>query len=235
MEDDNIKKCPYCGEEIKASAVKCKHCKTFLQEENATKQQSTQNNTNKKVNAINWCMIPILIVFIAIYYFDLNEELELSEPISSNTQSELNITGKYSSDFGGYRALAYSFEENGNCLEKAVGKSLVKGIITYIEESSPYNRSDLYNISRQNPNLKFEVTNPTPQYNSYGTYCKADLIFKNYKSDTIAGYKGYGQNAKPYMMNNAYFTVTYSTSQLGDKYKAYVKNINGQSLEGYEE
>ncbi|MCM1264723.1 MAG: zinc ribbon domain-containing protein [Candidatus Gastranaerophilales bacterium] len=34
MSDDGNKHCPYCGEEIKATAKKCKHCGEFLNELN---------------------------------------------------------------------------------------------------------------------------------------------------------------------------------------------------------
>jgi hypothetical protein len=33
MNDNEYKNCPYCGEEIKAIAIKCKHCQSFLDKE----------------------------------------------------------------------------------------------------------------------------------------------------------------------------------------------------------
>ena len=30
---NNTKKCPYCVEEIKSAAIKCKHCKSTLKED----------------------------------------------------------------------------------------------------------------------------------------------------------------------------------------------------------
>lgn len=42
MDQSAIKNCPYCGEEILAVAIKCKHCGEFLTEQpsNATPNQS---------------------------------------------------------------------------------------------------------------------------------------------------------------------------------------------------
>lgn len=233
--NDNTKICPYCGEQIKANAIKCKHCKSFLQEESIqehTAPSVSKNNTNTIIGAIIACIVIFLVILIGST--ELEEDIDSSESISSDSQSELNITGKYSG-FGGSREFAYSLDGDEKCVTKAVGKSLVKGIIASIENSTPNSLPELYSISRYNPHLKFEVTNPTPVYDPYIFHCKADLIFKNYKPDTIAGYTGYGQNAEPYTLDNAHFTVKYTTSKLGDKYKVNVGRIQGYSLEGYED
>lgn len=37
------KKCPFCGEEIKKEAIKCWHCKKFIQKEENKKDEVTQN------------------------------------------------------------------------------------------------------------------------------------------------------------------------------------------------
>lgn len=249
---DDTKICPFCGEEIKACAIKCKHCKSLLEEESAQQLETpsgalsvSKNNTSDTANAILGWIIAFVIICFMIGCFDSGSEQsssnplpigtsETSEVISSDNSSELNITGTYSG-FGGFTEFAYTFDGDEDCAAKAVGKSLVKGIIADIEESSPKINSTMYSISRYNPNLKFEVRNPTPVHDIYVSYCKADLIFKNYKPDTIAGYTGYGENAVPYTLDNAHFTVNYTTSKLGDKYKVNVGRIQGYSLEGYEE
>ena len=35
--DQQVKNCPYCGEQIAAKAIKCKHCQTMLTGENTTR------------------------------------------------------------------------------------------------------------------------------------------------------------------------------------------------------
>jgi len=48
MTDSEYKNCPYCDEEIKALAIKCKHCQSFLDEKNenmvAKNEQSKNDN-----------------------------------------------------------------------------------------------------------------------------------------------------------------------------------------------
>ena len=51
MTNDNneTKRCPYCGEEIKAAAIKCKHCGEYLEYEEAKNDKKQGSNIFKKV------------------------------------------------------------------------------------------------------------------------------------------------------------------------------------------
>lgn len=63
---DETKKCPYCGEEIKSVAVKCKHCGEFL-------NQAVQNEPAIKEKWYDrvWLIVVLCIIFwpIGIYGF----------------------------------------------------------------------------------------------------------------------------------------------------------------------
>jgi len=43
MSEEKFKKCPFCAEEIKSDAIKCKHCKSNI-EESQSLQQAEQKN-----------------------------------------------------------------------------------------------------------------------------------------------------------------------------------------------
>lgn len=83
MKNNKVKICPFCGEEIKITAKKCKYCGEFLVVEDLTKEQKIASETeeNKKNNVkhkskrltiISTVVISILFIFVLIisfYYF----------------------------------------------------------------------------------------------------------------------------------------------------------------------
>lgn len=86
MSDENYKKCSFCAEEIKADAIKCKHCKTNLNEPATTPQNEQKqigsflevaNKLTKEVKkpkeglflqTMN-CGCAVIFIFIAIVIF----------------------------------------------------------------------------------------------------------------------------------------------------------------------
>lgn len=89
------RKCPFCGEEILATAKKCKHCKKFIIDDtvssNVSKQQSQNIFSNKNI------VVAIIVVLAAISFIRIS-----SNPLLAGCSVERN-----GGDLDGYLA-AYS-------------------------------------------------------------------------------------------------------------------------------
>lgn len=68
---EGTKKCPYCGGEIKSAAIKCRHCKRWLNDSNQTHGVDFEESQNNyKLMKIGFAVIfAIILVFTFIKYF----------------------------------------------------------------------------------------------------------------------------------------------------------------------
>lgn len=65
---NDTKKCPYCGEEIKSVAKKCRHCGSWLNETTtASVKPNSSSSDNKKYLIIGGTVVVIIAIVVAIF------------------------------------------------------------------------------------------------------------------------------------------------------------------------
>ena len=64
----NVKKCPYCGEEILKTAIKCKHCKEFLNEEPNKRVITADDNMMTRNRGCGDLILygPLIFIFLVL-------------------------------------------------------------------------------------------------------------------------------------------------------------------------
>ncbi|MDQ7022568.1 MAG: TM2 domain-containing protein [Candidatus Gracilibacteria bacterium] len=78
MEDKDNIECRFCGEEIKFTAKKCKHCGEFLEKSinngqpiiNIVNQQNMNNDLSGLIVQKNWLIALLLSIFFGWFGFD---------------------------------------------------------------------------------------------------------------------------------------------------------------------
>lgn len=144
---ENTKHCPYCGEEIKAEAKKCKHCSEWLipeKERPVKKEIKQQPKTKEKSTPLEWGIL--LLTFISSLWL----------PILIGVGSALSVPDKESHIESIQKDVVDCIEEESDSWLDLLGGSEFKGIANLIINSSEGHNAIIQNFNKMN---RIEVSN----------------------------------------------------------------------------
>mgnify|MGYP007124388186 CR=1 FL=1 len=235
-ESADMKRCPFCGEEIKTCAIKCKHCGEFIEVTSTKNTEKQIKNNENNSNTALYVGISVVIALIILIFmtFPQTDDSITSTYTDDEIESE-DVPRKVTGTHRGFGPMAVMNANYGgqiyNCMERGTGESLVEQIETFFENVPKTQKPEFYSMKEYNPHLKFTVYDPhwAETVNFMPNACIAEIDFQNVKSDTIVGYNG----DTPYTINDVDCRVSYTVSEQNGKYKANIFDIFFKPNAGY--
>ncbi len=207
----DTKECPYCGEEIKLSAIKCKHCHSMLSKEGDELIRKSANSSSVAVQAASkaqkpiwkqWWIwaISIFVIFILIIMVSSgNSDETVTPPSSTKTSSEASEQ-KATTELDSTEQAKSTSNSRSN--PAGLNETFVVEKDDWLSGSVKYEATLLETVSG---NTAWEMVRAANMFNSAPDTGK-EYILAKFKVKIIST-----EEDKPYSLNHAKFSVVSSS------------------------